>query len=329
MSKRARTEDTTYKTNTEFIVKLLSTHAETLTPPDRKVFTAQRTDKVTDVWKGLIRHNFLSVPVLVKTKKRYYGFLDVSDIVGCVLDTFAPEKLQKETDFWVTVDKEDSFLSKTVNDIMKYPRTKKNVFHPISKGYSLFSVLEILSRERGLHRLAVVDEEFNLVNLITESQVIRYLQTNMKELGSIKDKPVSELNHSKEKVITVHENDLAVDAFRKMMAENVSGLGVVNEAGKLVENISLRDLKALQHDAHMFWRLHQTCKNFLEKVRKETLKEERPSHVVYVTPKDKFSDILNLSSVYGVHRVYVVNEEKKPIGVICLKDVLSEIITNV
>jgi len=329
MSKRARTEETSFRTSTDFLVKLVTTHAESLTPPDRKVFTAERTDKVTAVWKGLIKHNFLSVPVLQKTKHRYYGFLDMADIVQLVLDTFTAETLSKDFDIWAYMEKEDAFLSKTVNEVMKYPRTKKNVFHPISRGYSLFSVLEILSKERGLHRVAVIDEQFNLVNIITESQVLRFLHSNMKELGSIKDKPVSDLNMTKEKMILVKETDSAVDAFKKMITENVSGLGVVNEHGKLVENISLRDLKAVQHDGRMMWRLHQSCKHFLEKVRNETPEERRPSHVICVTPKDKFSHVIQLSVNHGIHRIYVVDEEKKPIGVISLKDILGEIITHV
>lgn len=151
----------------------------------------------------------------------------------------------------------------------------------------------------------------------------------MKELGSIKDKPVSDLNMTKEKMILVKETDSAVDAFKKMITENVSGLGVVNEHGKLVENISLRDLKAVQHDGRMMWRLHQSCKHFLEKLRNETPEERRPSHVICVIPKDKFSHVIQLSVNHGIHRIYVVDEEKKPTGVISLKDILGEIITHV
>lgn len=324
MAKRARTEDT-FRTNPEFIHKLISTPAETLTPPDRKVFIAQRTDKVTDVWKGLIKHDFLSVPVLQKTKRKYYGFMDVNDIVDFVIRTFESDKLSKDVDFWNQFEKEEVFSQKTVNDIMKSPRLKKNPFHPVSRGYSLFTVMEILSHERGLHRVAIIDDEFNLVNLITQSQIVKFLYENLKQLGGVKDRPISELDIKREKVLCINENEPAVNAFRKMIEENVSGLAVIDDAGKLVENISLRDLKAIQHDGRMFWRLHQTCKNFLQKIRKElTNPDQRPNHVLALTPTDKFEEVIKMAAIHGVHRVYIVNEEKKPVGVLSLQDILRE-----
>ena len=41
---------------------------------------------------------------------------------------------------------------------------------------------------------------------------------------------------------------------------------MVDKDGKLVGNLSIRDLKLIGADAAMFWRLQQTVKNFLDKV---------------------------------------------------------------
>ena len=43
-------------------------------------------------------------------------------------------------------------------------------------------------------------------------------------------------------------------------------MAVVDKAGKLVGNLSIRDLKLIGADVTMFWRLQQTVKNFLDKV---------------------------------------------------------------
>jgi len=47
-----------------------------------------------DVWKGLVRHHFLSVPVLQKKGNKYYGFLDIADIVNYVVDSFGKTTLE-------------------------------------------------------------------------------------------------------------------------------------------------------------------------------------------------------------------------------------------
>jgi len=51
MQKRQRTEDGIFKTNPEFISLLLTTPVERLPIHDGKIFIAQRSDKIVDVWK--------------------------------------------------------------------------------------------------------------------------------------------------------------------------------------------------------------------------------------------------------------------------------------
>jgi CBS-domain-containing membrane protein len=329
MAKRAR-EESSFRTNPEFIQLLLTTNAESLVPPEGRIFIAQRTDKVVDVWKGLIKHNFSSVPVLQKTKNKYYGFIDMADIVQFAVKTFGREKLGQDVDFWQQFEKEEILQQKTVNDIMVFPSSRRNPFHPVTKGYSLFSAMELLARERGLHRVPVVDENRQLVNLITQSQLLRYLQSHMKELGPIKDKPIAEMRYSQNPVLCVNQDELAITAFEKMMTEEVTGLAVVDSNGKIHDNISMRDLKAIQSDGRMFWRLNQTCHNFLLKIRREFAKEDgRPNSVVTVTTKDKLETVINQCANHGIHRIYIVDEHKKPIGVISLKDILMELITSI
>jgi hypothetical protein len=75
-----------HRTNAEFLAALVYTRAEQLRVPDNKVFVAERTDKIVDVFRGLVNHNFLSVPVLQKTKHKWFGFLDLADIVLYVVN---------------------------------------------------------------------------------------------------------------------------------------------------------------------------------------------------------------------------------------------------
>jgi hypothetical protein len=95
------------------------------------------------------------------------------------------------------VEAKTEFNEKTVADLMRAPLSRRNVFvsaplpvasvrctakpaplsavvcqHPVSRGYSAWSVLEALAREPGLHRVPVVDRVTReMYNFVTGSQV--------------------------------------------------------------------------------------------------------------------------------------------------------------
>jgi len=317
-----------YPTSDLLIRTLLSTKVENVRPPENTIFIAQRTDKITDVWKGLVLHNFYSVPVLQKTKKKWYGFVDMFDIVKFVISFFGESESLKSSEDWIKMAEcSEEFKTKTVNDIMKYPLSKANPFFPVHTGYSLLSAVEVLAREPGLHRIPIIDRDRKLITIITQSQLTRLLIRNMELFGEKKNKPVSQLDRYLEDVFTIPEEATAMDAFRLMIEKNVTGLAVINKEGKLTDNISLKDLKAMSTDARLFWRLYQTVHNFLQKIRKENNETggDRPRRAVTVTRNDTLEMVLKKLDENNVHRIFICDGHK-PIGVISLRDVLNEII---
>jgi len=315
-----------HPTSDRFFRLLLATKVDIVRPPENKIFVAQRTDLIIEVWKGLVKHNFLSVPVLQKTKSKWYGFVDMYDIVRFVVESFgASEELKNSEDWMALASSSEDFKQKTVNDIMKYPISRRNPFHPINSGYTLFSAIEALAREKGLHRVPIVDENRNLITVISQSQIVNILLRNLDILGEKKDKPVNQMDRYYEEVVSIHQDGLAIDAFKTLVEKNITGLAVVDNDGKLKENISMKDLKAMSTDTRLFWRLYQTVHNFLLKVRKET-HGDRPHTIVTVKPDDTLETVIKKLAEHKIHRVYIVDEQKKPVGVISLKDVLHEII---
>jgi len=324
---------TSFPTDDKFLRLLVSTKADLVRPSDNKIFVAQRTDNIVEVWKGLVAHNFLSCPVLQKTKHRYYGFIDMWDIVRYVVDFFGTtdDQLLRNSEDWIKLaSAHEEFMKKTVNDIMQYPLTKRNPFFPIHAGFSLFSSIEALAKEKNLHRVPIIDTDRKLVTVITQSQIVKLLGKNMDILGERKNKPVVMMDRFVEDVYTVHEDSIAMDAFRLMVEREVSGLAVIDNDGKLTGTISVRDLKAISVDTRMFWRLYQTVKNFLLKIRKENNETggDRPRSVVTVKSGDSLQTVVQKLAENDIHRIFIADEHKKPLGVISLKDVLYEIISG-
>eukprot|EP01121_Diplochlamys_sp_Union-15-3_P016620 TRINITY_DN5691_c0_g1_i2.p1 TRINITY_DN5691_c0_g1~~TRINITY_DN5691_c0_g1_i2.p1 ORF type:complete len:341 (+),score=50.05 TRINITY_DN5691_c0_g1_i2:86-1108(+) len=318
-------KDVKHTTSNEFLRLMVRTKVMDMQPPSGIVFVCQRTSNVIDVWKGLIRHNFLSVPVLQKTGEKYYGFIDIADIVRYVVEYFGEKRLnQQDLDFWELAGKEEPFKGKTINDLMVYPIGKRNPFHPVHRNFSLFHAFELLARSPDLHRIPVVDDNRKLVNLITQSQMISFINANLPILGDKKNKPLSQCLHSK-KVITIAETKAALDAFTLMTENSLSGLPVVNSDGKLVGNISLRDLKAIREDGHMFWRLYQSVSTFLMRVKNEFYKD-RPNSLVTVAEDNTLQDAITKMAEHKIHRVYIVDSNDKPLYVITISEVMEELL---
>jgi len=90
-------------------------------------------------------------------------------------------------------------------------------------------------------------------------------------------------------VISIEEDAIAIDAFNLMVEQNISGVAIVDQTGKLKGALSLRDIKLISYDARLFWRLKQTIKNFLIKLKNEwETRHARPHRVVSVSRNATF-----------------------------------------
>ncbi len=70
--------------------------------------------------------------------------------------------------------------------------------------------------------VTVVDEERQLMNLITQSQVIRFLQQNLDLIGDKQNKPVDEIFGVIHEVYSVKHNQRAIDAFNEMVTKVIN-----------------------------------------------------------------------------------------------------------
>jgi len=309
---------------------LLHTKVERFVNPTNVVFVCFREDKVVDVWKGLVKHNFLSCPVLQKTENKYYGSIDIADIVSYLVKKFGTEELRGSEAFWQRLDEAKAFGALTVGDIIQSPMSRRNPFHPVSEGYSLLFAIELLARESDLHRVPVISpRERKLVNMITQSQIIDFLHKHLNSFGERTKKTLADFPQFFKEVHSAKETALAIDAFTNMVEHDISGVAIVNEEGRLTGNLSLRDLKSVGYDLNLFWRFYQTVENYVLKLRKEYQeKHGRPRHVVFATKEDTLGFVINTLAENHIHRLYIVDskKEKKPIGVVSLKDILTEVL---
>jgi len=311
----------------EFVRRLVNLNVEYLDDlPDHRLYVTHRDTKITEVFQGLIHHNFLSVPVVQKNAHKYLGFLDMVDIVRYIVSHFGKQRLSTSEDFWLLIEQENNFQKKTVQDLMIHPLSVRNPFVPVKQGSSLFHAFEILGKEPNVHRVPILDEDRILLNIITESQAVKFIHKNLPLLGAKGKMRVDEMTGLSKQVFTIGTYEDAIIAFDRMIQHKVSGLGVVDVTGKLVDNISVRDLKAISSDCRLFWRLYQTVGNFLQKIKTE---KSRPHSIITCKESDTLEDVITRLVYHNIHRLFVVDEEKKPVSVVSLRDVIRELITNI
>jgi len=318
-----------YKINNEFLMTLLRARVEQIHPnKENQIFVAAKQMLITDVFKGLIDRHIMAVPVLQgkQNRLRYYGFIDLADIVRYIVKHFGEAEMAKYHDkFWDIIHKEETFKTKTVKDVMTYPLQKRNPFHPVKKGYTLFSAIEALAREKSLRRLPVVDEKDQLVGVITQSMIVSFLNANINSIGDLRNKPVALMVDADHVSVSVKDTDTALHAFNVMMDMDVSGLPVVDDKERLISSISFSDLKVLGREVDFFFRLSQPIREFLNKEG-----ANRPQGPVFVTMRDTFETVLGKCMQFGIHRVYVVDDPATmvPLTVISLRDLLLQLVNS-
>eukprot|EP01094_Clydonella_sp_ATCC50884_P017472 TRINITY_DN305_c0_g1_i1.p1 TRINITY_DN305_c0_g1~~TRINITY_DN305_c0_g1_i1.p1 ORF type:complete len:355 (-),score=164.05 TRINITY_DN305_c0_g1_i1:395-1429(-) len=328
VSESKKLKTTHFATSEQFIHNLCRVKVEVPRTAEQKILFCRREDKIVDVWKGMVKHNILACPVIQKTKNKYYGFVDLGDIVTHIVRDFGSKALDKVENWWELCENSEDIQQVTVNDVMKTPLTRRNPFHPVCEHYSLFSATELMAREPQLHRVPVLNnrEDRRLVNIITQSQLMQIFHANIDTMGDKANKPVSDMAYTRG-VISVKEDSLTIEAFQKMVEEHVSGLAVVNGDGQVVGNISLRDLKGIHTDGRVFWRLYHPVDRFLAFLKEEFQKKHGiPKEVVAVTGSTTMREVIALMVKHRIHRVYVKNAVDAPAGVISIKDVLLEVI---
>jgi len=163
-----------------------------------------------------------------------------------------------------------TWMDKTVADVMEFPNPMKLRDPPVCyANYSMLSAFEPLAMVSGLHRVAVVEspESNRLVTIITQSQALEYIHTNVGHLGSRKGKAVEECVDvvKPEGIFVVTKEHIALDAFQHMLKHGVSALAVVSEPkGHIKGVIALRDLQVIGSDAMDLWKLYTGVESFMK-----------------------------------------------------------------
>jgi len=294
-------------------VKLFSeTKVGDIIPKSRRVITIGFAEPVSELLKKLASNN-IHCAVVTDPEKPWeaFGFADVMDVLYHVLDSYSWTSTDYQKLKWEAM----CFSWKEVYQISN--ESRKDPFFTVKYDTPISDVLTQFSK--GIHRLAVHDAG-RIANVVSQIDVLELVASSGTYLGTPLNKPLAEVGLGAlglmKKTWILRDDMKVIDVLRNLKDAGVSGAPVVDKRGIMVCNFSASDLVGLTEE-NFGW-INLPVKEYLNRIH-----QGKPKPPVTCTVDDKLEFLLLKFSVHKVHRVYLVNENLHPIGVVTLTDLMN------
>jgi len=242
------------------------------------------------------------------------GFVDVVDVLTHVLETASQSKDVKSENMMNLRWEGKIFGWQNVGSIANISRL--NSLETISSNDSILEVVQRMGQ--GVHRMAVIDDK-SLVSIISQSDIIKFIITKTLHIGNKIMKKMNQSGLSALGVAAVRWDVSVVDGIRYMRDYKASGVPVVNLEGKIICNFSATDLLSLNESN--FHYVNLPIYDFLVKF------QGTPKAPVTAFAGDTVESVMLKFAVHQIHRIYIVDEMDRPIGIITMTDILSWLMT--
>ncbi|KAI4314202.1 hypothetical protein L6164_027135 [Bauhinia variegata] len=236
-------------------------------------------------------------------------------------------------DFYKVILQEEPFKSTTVRSIVKSYRWAP--FIPVATGSAMLTVLLLLSKYR-LRNVPIIEPgKPDIKNFITQSAIIHGLEgcKGRDWFDLIAASPISDLGlpfMSTDEIVSIQNNELILEAFKRMKDNHIGGLPVVEGPRKrIVGSLSIRDVRYLLLRPELFSNFRKlTVADFMTTIVEATRETGRITHPITCKPDSTLGDVIHTLASHSIHRIYAVNENDDVMGVITLRDVITCFITE-
>ena len=130
-------------------------------------------------------------------------------------------------------------------------------------------------------------------------------------------KMVAPGHHGPKELVVMKQNETAFEGYAKMRQHRILAVPIVDENGKLLATLSNSHLRGLTPDN--IENLKLPVLEFLSKISNG----KSNGHPVVATTNTTFEQVLDKIVSHHLHRIWLVDQADKPIGVITLSDLLS------
>jgi len=299
------------------------------------LITVKTTNTVEEVLKVLLEKDITAVPVVDEKQTKTENGTPFVAIVNAIdlLTAFAFQPIFNSYD---TDTKLSELKAETLKQVLKAQRevlkSPVSVYLGLSlEGKRLWTFTEKDTLDKlfdafsvGVHRVLVSHSthKTDYWTFVSQTDVLRYLKNQSynrdSQLHEIFLQPISSLKLGtlQNKLFTFSSQHSAIRGFRVMLERNeLSALPIVDESGKLVETLSASDFRFISLE-----NLKDTLLPVLDFLKKE--RGQFKQTLVVATPDEPLYSVVDKLLLTGCHRLWVVDNEKKPIGVVSLTDII-------
>jgi len=290
---------------------LLSTQVKDILKKNAKIVSANFFDDVAFLLQKLSSANVSAAIITDSERPGIYGFVDVLDLMACILEVASESKD-------ITRERVENLKWQGKCLTWKQSGTlinlsQSNPLETVCPQSSLLEVVEIFAKE--IHRVAVVEDR-KVVGVLSQIDIVRFLARRGSWLGTKMEKSIGEIGLLPALgVFSVLEDLNVLEAIRKMIEMKVSGLAVINSNGCIVSDLSGTDFLGLNQEN--FALLQLSVGAYLQRIHGFS----KPP--VCCRLQATVEDVILKLSVHRVHRIYVVNDSRKPVGIVTLTDIMQ------
>jgi len=301
---------------------LLKFNTGDLSGPASQVVWAEASQTCPQVLGLLNEKNIQAVPVWDEQTKSFVGMVDVLDLLTLLVvmntskdfaDLLASRPIDWEEFSAIEIDMFSNQQIRQVCDV-----SKRNPWCPVHFEVPLHSLMDMFGTDVNLHRVPVVNDAGDVMGLVTQSKVISFLAENVLKFPIV-DTPISAWYTPSNSVVSVNIKEKTLVALQQLLTHNVSCVAIVNDDGKIINTLSASDIKVALGKS-IFTDLNLPLVDFLAK---SNAYFKRPDAPVVCSTADSIGSILSKLNDNHIHRIFVVDADAKPIGVLSLCNVIS------
>eukprot|EP00013_Stygamoeba_regulata_P026284 CAMPEP_0177660790 /NCGR_PEP_ID=MMETSP0447-20121125/18258_1 /TAXON_ID=0 /ORGANISM="Stygamoeba regulata, Strain BSH-02190019" /LENGTH=310 /DNA_ID=CAMNT_0019165939 /DNA_START=32 /DNA_END=964 /DNA_ORIENTATION=+ len=272
-------------------------------------------DSLADLLELMISNSVTSLPIFDEGKQKFIGMVDNISIVGHFAKGFSniPEENREE------YFKNFNFHGAKIKDIPELLHCESA--GTVSEESSLFEVMDML---KSFRRVYLEDSEGNAKSVVSQKILLNHLHKRLAQhpLPCL-EKPLSAMVDCSGQVVFIREDSTALDAYRLMWDEKVSGVPILDNDNHILSNLSSGDLRACRWNSGFleFSALLMNAVDFLRVSRSHDMNVKAPSIACSVSTP--LAQAITKLVATKVHRLYIKAENSGLAGVLSLTDVLT------